>query len=359
MWSCVDISDFACSTRLALRNVLAAALLIVTAACQDSVTGPEQAEPAAEARAAAITAAALAGSWTTRADYPADVFSAVGAAVTNSSGHSTLYIIGGRPALAAGAGRITDVVRAYDVSANTWRKVAPYPIRIQGANEAVEIGGKIYVSGGFTRRFDANRGVYVNEPVRSLYVYDPGANSWTRKRDMPTSTTGGLTAVNQGRLYLAASCASDLQCNGPENGGLWRYNPATDRWTLLGPTPHIPTGVGGFIGSKLYVLGDPPSFREFSPLDIYDPASGQWSSGPHLPVPGFCDLPSTTFQAKVYLVGCGSTTLVFDPKVGAWSEAAPPPDDGGSTLSRVFVNGKPRLELVGGERPGNNMQYIP
>ena len=324
----------------------------------------EPLEPTAEAPPAAVTVAALAGSWTTRADYPFDIFGAVSASVTNSSGRSTLYVIGGRPVLTAGAGRITDAVRAYDVSANTWRKVAPYPIRIQLANEAVEIDGKIYVSGGFTRRWNEATESYVNQAVRSLYVYDPAANAWTRKRDMPTSTIAGLAAASQGRLYLAGSCASDIDCNGPVNGGLWRYNPATDRWALLGPTPHNPTGVGGFIGGKLYVLADAPSFTEFSQLDIYDPATGQWSSGPHLPFPGFCDLPATTFQAKVYLVGCPDggrrTTLVFDPKVGAWTEAAPPPTERGlATLSRVFVNGQARLELVGGARPGNNLQFTP
>jgi N-acetylneuraminic acid mutarotase len=353
------------SGRMQLSGFLATALFIFTAACQDSPTQPNEPEAPEPALTASSTAVALAGRWTTRADYPVDVFSAVSAAVI-SSGQSTLYVIGGRPALTADAGRITDRVRAYSTSSNTWRNVAPYPIRIQQANGAVEIGGKIYVSGGNSRRFDANRGFYVDNPVRSLYVYNPGPNSWTRKRDMPTSTVAGLASAYQGRLYLAASCASDAECNAPASGGLWRYNPATDRWTLLSATPHHPSGAGGFIGGKLYVVGQAPSFRDFAPLDIYDLATGHWSSGPHVPLPGFCDPPSTTLAAKLYLVGCPDanrdpTTLVFDPKVSAWTKATRPPalKDGNAPLSRVVVNGQSRLELVGGTRPGNNLQFIP
>ena len=29
------------------------------------------------------------------------------------------------------------------------------------------------------------------------------------------------------------------------------------------------------------------------------------------------------------------------------------------TAARVFVNGEPRIEVIGGYRPGNNQQYIP
>lgn len=51
---------------------------------------------------------------------------------------------------------------------------------------------------------------------------------------------------------------------------------------------------------------------------------------------------------------------VYDPATDTWRERAPLPTvrrDLGA--SRVVVNGEPRIEAVGGARPGNNVQYGP
>src|SRR5690242_21438247 len=60
------------------------------------------------------------------------------------------------------------------------------------------------------------------------------------------------------------------------------------------------------------------------------------------------------------------TTLfrsMFDPANGTWTPLPGPPAkvyDFYWTMSRVVVNGQPRIEIVGpGDRPGNNYQYVP
>ena len=133
---------------------------------------------------------------------------------------------------------------------------------------------------------------------------------------------------------------------------------------LLSRIPHdMAYGGGGFVGGKLYLVSD------LGALDIYDPATGTWSTGPQRPF-RYCTPTSTTLQAKLYLVGCRNDLdatgvypmVVFDPKTGSWSQAAAPPTpaEGHSwTLSRVFSGGQPRLELIGGAKPGNNWQYTP
>lgn len=182
-----------------------------------------------------------------------------------------------------GSGVITDAVRAYDASANVWRSRAPYPVRVRSTNGAVEIDGKLYVSGGFTRRWDERRGVWRLETLRSLYVYDPAANAWTRRRDMPITTANGVSAAHNGMLYVATSCYDTAICGETYDlGALWRYNPATDRWVLLGRVPHDPwDGGGGFIGGKFHIV-------EFlGAVDVYDVARGSWSSGPPRPFRAF------------------------------------------------------------------------
>jgi Kelch motif len=333
--------------------VIASALLLTLVGCRDEMplpTAPAGDQPSANAAAS--------GTWLSRADYPRDSWYAASASITDPSTlRTTVYVIGGKPVLGGGVGPITDAVRAYDVSANVWRSKARYPVRVEHTNGAVEINGRIYVSGGWTREWDEQRGIWRHAALQSLYVYDPGADQWTRRRDMPVPTVGGLSVVHQGLLYVITPCSQVPNCGPglPAQGVLWRYNPATDRWVLLAYTPHDTWMVaGGFIGGKLYLVG-----REGA-TDIYDPFTGHWSTGPEAPAAG-CGQPSVTLQARLYILGCRGydpTTLVFDPSKGSWTEAAAPPRSAG-TLSRIYVSGRPALELVGGNRPGNNWQFIP
>ncbi|MFL5515389.1 MAG: hypothetical protein ACJ8DJ_04480, partial [Gemmatimonadales bacterium] len=141
---------------------------------------------------------------------------------------------------------------------------------------------------------------------------------------------------------------------------IWRYNPSTDLWVLLTSTPHDTwTAAGGLVGGKLYLFGWERA------TDVYDITTKSWSTGSALPTGGSCGQPSTSMQAKLYLIGCydeagTSNALVFDPALGSWSQAAASPvSPEASTVSRVLLNGQHRLELVGGSRPGNNLQYVP
>jgi hypothetical protein len=53
-------------------------------------------------------------------------------------------------------------------------------------------------------------------------------------------------------------------------------------------------------------------------------------------------------------------TSVYDPATDTWTtRAAAPTVRAEAGASRVVVNGQPRIELVGGRLPGNNLQYVP
>ena len=311
-------------------------------------------------------AAVATGSWRTRAAYPTSVYEAESASITDpATRRTTVYVIGGR-----GDRRLFNnvfaAVRAYDVSANIWQSKARLPVRLFGANGATEINGKIYVPGGLTSFLDPATGRWRARVLKSLYVYAPAADNWSRLKDMPYATSHGVIGSHGGRLYVAAFCQEVAAC---VDGVLLRYNPSTNQWVDLGPTPHSPAfGGGGFVSGKLYLVDMDGH------VDIYDVANARWSTGPAAPFRQlgitFCPPASAILQAKVYLVGCHASDdfsgvhpmLVFDPQSGVWSEAAAPPIPALGhwwTLSRVVVNGKPGLELVGGERGGNHAQFMP
>jgi N-acetylneuraminic acid mutarotase len=53
-------------------------------------------------------------------------------------------------------------------------------------------------------------------------------------------------------------------------------------------------------------------------------------------------------------------TIVYDPVTDRWSRRASLPSPRtGIVGSKLFLDGKPRIEVVGGAVPGNNLQYVP
>jgi N-acetylneuraminic acid mutarotase len=75
---------------------------------------------------------------------------------------------------------------------------------------------------------------------------------------------------------------------------------------------------------------------------------------------------SAAVNNKLYVVGgfYGGTVSgrvdVYDPGTNTWTKKAPIPRvESGLSAGRVVANGQARLEVVGGARPGNNLQYIP
>jgi hypothetical protein len=51
---------------------------------------------------------------------------------------------------------------------------------------------------------------------------------------------------------------------------------------------------------------------------------------------------------------------VYDPFADAWTSKAPLPSAHPAIAGgRVVLNKQPRIEVVGGSPPGNNLQYIP
>jgi N-acetylneuraminic acid mutarotase len=196
-------------------------------------------------------------------------------------------------------------------------------------------------------------------------MYDPGTNKWTQKAYMPDRGKGGVTAVIKRKLYVYTECDDSNVCD--HANALDRYDPDTDEWTSLSElalhgSSHQ-DGVGGAIDGKFYLVGG--LSRE---LHVYDPATNQWTAY-EAPFERRYGAGGAVLGGKLYVIGgavpfqtssYSRQTSIYNPATRTWSLGAPLPTDR-STLaaSKVFVNGQPRLEVVGGSRPGNNLQYTP
>ena len=338
----------------------------------DTTTEPTS---AAQPPAPVPELAVASNSWITRANMPSNRTSLATAIVTNTAGQSIVYAIGG-----LNSSRVpVNTVTAYNVATNTWTFRHTLPVRLAGSNGAGVINGKIYVSGGYS---DYNG----DFPTTALYMYNPATNTWTRKRDIPVVTGGvnadryaagnGVTGVIDGKLYVVSGC---FQAQDPWgyyetcNPLFFRYNPATDRWVRL-PSPFaVPAAgpsIGGVIAGKFYVMAGSP-YTHDAYFAVYDPVTNQWTPKNPLGLsrPG---AGSAVLGGQLYVIGGTrynaardgmetlDITIVYDPATNVWTRRASMPSARTSiAASKVLLNGKARIEVVGGIAPGNNIQYVP
>jgi N-acetylneuraminic acid mutarotase len=257
------------------------------------------------------------------------------AMVPNAAGESILYAMGGKEP----DGSILGRVLAYNVATNKWTWKADMPSSVAYSNTAAVINGKIYITGGLVSPVSFNYG---------LYVYNPATGTWASKKSPPNTSLSGVSGVINNKLYVATSCEQE-DCEPSMGQFFWRYDPATDQWTTLTPPP-FGSRFGGTIGGKLYLANG-------NQVEAYDPATGQWSVKTTSIDVGSLNS-SATLGAKLYVFG--SATHVYDPTTNVWTTlAAPPTGTFGRAATRVALNGKARIEVVGGPRPGNNLAFIP
>ena len=292
----------------------------------------------------AEVAAAAANGWTALAAMPTGRLTLAAAVVTNAQNHPVLYAIGGDD----GSQVTLSTVEAYDFVTRTWNARAPMPVRLEETNGAGVIGGRIYVSGG--RDLDnASPGSDDGAPRSSLYVYDPVANRWSRKADMPQPSMSGVTGAIDDKLYVLNATFNRF----------YRYDPATDSWSVLPRCPgrHF-RGAGAVIRGKLYVAGGvrfgingPIAIRR---LHVYDPGTNTWSERAPMPRAVYLSA-AARLLGQLYVLGGDAKDVgrryvqAYDPATDTWALKAPLPTfRAGLAAASVVLDGEQRIVAIGG-----------
>lgn len=359
--------------RLLQPSTVALGVLTLAACGDDNPTQPDlSAQPTATVPGLAVAS----NFWITRANTLPERTDLAIATVTDAAGQSVVYTIGGLNPFRVPL----TTVRAYNVATNTWALARGLPVALAGTNGAGVINGRIYVTGGYSDHGG-------DFPWKRVYMFNPVANTWTQKRDMPSievgfgekeyPSGGGVSGVLNGKLYVVSGA---FRANEPwgyledYHPLFFRYSPGTDQWTTLPPPfagiATVSPYVGGVIAGKFYVMATSPYTHE-SYLAVYDPATNRWTAKHALGLarPGAA---TAVLGGKLYVIG-GSRynaardamdtldkTIVYDPTTNLWTtRASMPSPRTGLAATMVRRNGQARIEVVGGSAPGNNLQYIP
>ena len=333
--------------------VLSAGATIALLACA-SENAPTEPEASGALAPADPTLAAAVNIWRARGPHPfGGVMGPAVGVLTNPAGQSVVYAFGGCDAVNGGFGQCTvHQISIYNVATDTWSRDNKAP-PVWRSNGVGAIGGKLYSSGGypFLHAFDGL--------TSGAWAYDPATGQVTDVASMPKRTAEGVTGVINGKLYVLPGIV-DETFEQPPFRRLYRYDPATNKWGARKSAPHYhPSGAGGVIGGKLYVVGGLlPDFTPVADLDVYDPATDTWTT--RAPIPKAGRAIGTALGGKLYVV-VGTDAYSYDPGTNRWSAIADPtrPHDG---LVRVLVSGKLKLVAVGGgsEDASNNTEvYTP
>lgn len=180
-------------------------------------------------------------------------------------------------------------VEEYNPATNTWTSKAPKPTLVSSAPSAV-YNGEIYVFGGkYTYDIAPDtEGPQVYYQV--VEAYNPATNTWRSVTTMPQKLSGEAVAVVGSKVYLIGGMDPDLQ---QLRTTVQAYDFITGQWTTSGLTP-IPQAryyspntsapvVNGMICVVGGVTGTIASNSTLSRVDLYNPVTNVWTTGPSLP----------------------------------------------------------------------------
>jgi N-acetylneuraminic acid mutarotase len=324
---------------LALLGAVVVSLLTTTS-CSEST--PTQPTGSADASVPTTSLATASNTWTDKASVLGDQYFygwSVGMA-PNSNGESIVYAIGGA---SGDDGNTSYRIQAYNPVTNTWtyKNSSAHVFHLNGVGK---IGSRLYFSGGF----DFGSGSLAAH--RDVWAYDYTNDRMIRKAVIPVISGDGVTGVIDGKLYvLPGTCSGDGYpspgyCAEEPIRKLYRYDPGTNTWEGRASAPHFHKyGAAGVINGKFYVAAGVHDFDPVADLDVYDPATNTWKTLAPFPGGGG-GATGAVIQGKLFVIAAGHA-YAYDPATNQWKAKAAPTS--GGPIIRIFIAGKPYLFLAG------------
>ncbi len=235
---------------------------------------------------------------------------------------------------------------------DSWRELPDMPVGKWEAGTTV-LDGKFYLFGGYTQGVRSSK---------ISHVFDPKDGSWTQIQDMPSSISH-INAVLDGRTVWFAGGFKDGY-KGHTIAEVWNYDFDKDRYTAAPLLPETRGGGGlAVVGRKLHFMGGLKADRDTDSadhwvldLDEWAKGSAEWTDAAPLPGPRN-QFATQVLGGKIYAMGGqlnhDSRQLdqarvdIYDPETDSWSSGPPLPKGHSHAEGGTFVHDG-RVYMVGG-----------
>lgn len=210
--------------------------------------------------------------WTSKAILPTARRSLSGCVINGK-----IYAIGGF----SGTFQIENhsTVEVYDPASDTWTEKTSMPTE-RSYHASIAFDGKIFVFGGikFTDEY---------ELFNTIEIYDPETDSWTSKEpggDYFVPKFGQTVCSVNGKIYAIGGCMETSQPFNPLKT-VQVYDPVANTWENKSgmPTARITSSVA-VVNDRIYVIGGGDVDNIFPTVEAYDPLTDTWETKSSLPV---------------------------------------------------------------------------
>jgi RNA polymerase sigma factor (sigma-70 family) len=251
------------------------------------------------------------------------------------------------------------ILMAPKAEGGTWTRKADIPIGV-GYHSISAIDGKIYVIGG------AQEGFHLNiKPLSTVYEYDPNANTWSKKADIPTNRMTQRSCVVDGKIYVIGGWT-----DGGFTSAVEAYDSATDKWEKKTniSTKRAEFAIG-VVNGKIYVIGGhsgPDPQPALSIVEVYDPKTDTWTKKADMPT-ARSFITGSVVNNKIYVFGGAdtngvagpikflSTVEIYDPSTDTWTKGSDMPGPN-VMLASCTVNGM--IYIIGGQDYNNILSSV-
>jgi N-acetylneuraminic acid mutarotase len=154
----------------------------------------------------------------------------------------------------------TDLVQLYDITSNTWKTVAPVPIKVNHPNVA-SVGSKLYVLGGLIEGPRSGAGLSINWVASGdSFAYDTNIGTWSQLPTMPPGTEKGsaVTVAHGSVIYLAGGMTTLTPGAQDAVNSVITFDTSSNTWQRLpAGAAELPESrqhsAGGVLGTTLVV----------------------------------------------------------------------------------------------------------
>lgn len=264
-------------------------------------------------------------------------------------------------------GATAPVAEIFDPLRRSWSTTSPMQSFHSKHTVTALRDGRVLVAGGEGRLTPVVHG----NPLTQSEVYDPASDVWTVTGPM-ASETGPMASevpfnhsaalLHDGRVLVAGG-----EFVGVETAGVLDtaqlFDPSTNRWQATTPMHHARAYHASALlpdGRVLVAGGQDAAGDSMTSVEVWDPATSQWTESAPLPVAHHNESNSAVAltDGRVLVAGgsnsqgvgpamLSAATQVFDPRTGRWSLGPPLPQGRNDHVVVALADG--RVLVAGGQ----------